>query len=81
MVIRFIKISIYLPLPFFKLVKSSYFVPSKPHAFVSLPLQCSIIFRPHVITMQKAFSDFKARLSFSYLRHTERAISFKYVTI
>ncbi len=39
----------------------------KPQAFVALPLQSSIIFIPHVITMQKAFSDFKARLSFSYL--------------
>ena len=40
---------------------------SKSQAFVLLPLQSSIIFIPHVITMQKAFSDFKARLSFSYL--------------
>ena len=38
--------------------------------FVSLPLQSSIslgIFTPHIFIMQKAFFDFRTRLSFSYL--------------
>ena len=41
--------------------------PPKPHAFVSLPLQSSLLLLPNIYIIEKAILDFITSLSFSYL--------------